>query len=361
MKNGYCGPLHESVETTATDLWNDSCSIHELESALKWGAVGATTNPVIVCEVLKKELCRWESRIRELIAELPCATEDDVAWKLIEEMGLNGAKLLLPVFEREHGLKGRLSIQTNAKYYRNAALMVEQARHFDALAPNIQVKLPATAAGIRAIEDATYCGVNINATVSFTLPQAVAVAEAVERGLKRREAESLPVAGMTPICTLMIGRLDDWLKIVAEKEDITVAPGTLDWAGIAVLKKAYGLFRQRGYRTRLLTAAFRNHLHWSETIGGDIIMTMPFIWQQRFNACDVSPVSRMDNPVDAGILEALYSKFVDFRRAYDEDGLKLEEFDTYGATVRTLRSFIASYDSLVSIIREQMLPNPDIR
>ncbi len=61
---------------------------------------------------------------------------------------------------------------------------MEQAVHFNGLAPNIQVKIPATAAGIVAIEEATRLGVNINATVSFTLPQAIAVAEAVERGLE---------------------------------------------------------------------------------------------------------------------------------------------------------------------------------
>ena len=60
--------------------------------------------------------------------------------------------------------------------------------HFDALAPNMIVKIPVTKAGIVAIEEATYRGVSINATVSFTVPQALAVAEAVERGLRRRES-----------------------------------------------------------------------------------------------------------------------------------------------------------------------------
>ena len=64
-----------------------------------------------------------------------------------------------------------------------------QAIRFSRLAPNMIVKIAATHAGIVAIEEATYRGISINATVSFTLPQAIAVAEAVERGLKRREAE----------------------------------------------------------------------------------------------------------------------------------------------------------------------------
>ncbi len=359
MDHLYLGPLHESVSTTATDLWNDSCSIGELEDAIGHGAVGATTNPVIVVDVLKKEMPLWEGRIREIVASMPEGTEEDITWQLIREMAVKGAELLMPVFEREHGRKGRISIQTNAKYYLNWQMMVEQAIGFNSLAPNMQVKMPVTAAGVKAIEEVTFAGVNINATVSFTLPQAIAVAEAVERGLNRREALGLPTKDMTPVCTLMIGRLDDWLKAVAKKENISIDPAFMDWAGIAVLKKAYGLYKERGYRTRLLSAAFRHAGHWSETIGGDIVMTIPHAWQQKFNATDIKPISRMDNPVDPAVISMLSEKFIDFRRAYAEDGMAVREFDSYGATVRTLRSFIASYDSLLLIISEFMLPDPD--
>ena len=74
---------------------------------------------------------------------------------------------------------------------------------------------------------------------------------------------------MGPVCTIMVGRLDDWLKVVADKQEISVDPGVLEWAGVAVFKKAYRLFKERGYRIRLLSAAFRNHMHWSELVGGD--------------------------------------------------------------------------------------------
>jgi transaldolase len=64
-----------------------------------------------------------------------------------------------------------------------------------------------TEAGVVAFEEATYRGVTINATVSFTMPQAIAVAEAVERGLKRREKEGKPVDHIVPACTIMVGAL----------------------------------------------------------------------------------------------------------------------------------------------------------
>jgi transaldolase len=69
----------------------------------------------------------------------------------------------------------------------------------------------------------------------------------------------------------------------------------------------------------------------------------------------------MHEPVDAEILDALYTKIPDFRRAYDEDGLTVREFDTFGPTVRTLRSFIEAWHSFVAAIRDMMLPNPDVK
>ena len=165
---------------------------------------------------------------------------------------------------------------------------------------------------------------------------------------------------MGPVCTIMVGRLDDWLKVVAERDGIILDPGCLEWAGVAVFKKTYRLFRERGYRVRLLSAAFRNHMHWSELIGGDVVISPPHAWQVRFNASDVTVAPRIETPVDTEIVEELYRKFVDFRRAYDEDGLTVDEFDTFGPTRRTLRQFIAACADLDALIRDVMIPNPDL-
>lgn len=352
---GYKSPLHKMACTMPTDYWNDSCSVEELTYAIENGAVGATTNPVIVSEVLKKEMHLWQDRIKEIIQEMPTGTEEDVAWKLIEEMAVKGAELLKPVFDREKGLKGRISIQTNPKYYRNAEMMAKQAIHFNTLAPNMQVKIPVTKAGVKAIEEATYNGVNINATVCFTLPQSLAVAEAVERGLKRREQEGKDISNMRPVCTIMVGRLDDWLKDVASREAILTTPGYLDWAGIAAIKKAYKIYKERGYRTRLLAAAYRNYLQWSELMGGDLVLTIPYKWQKMFNASDIEVASRIDNEVDKKIIDELYTKFEDFRRAYEPEGIKPEDFEYFGATKKTLKSFIEGYEGLLGTIRGFMI------
>ena len=352
--------LHLMTRTTPSALWNDSCSLQELGDSIQHnGAVGATCNPVIVLTVLKKEWALWKDRVAALVREMPCATEGEIAWRVVEEMSIKAAELLKPVFDREKGRNGRLSIQTDPRLYRNPKAIVEQTEHFAGLAPNMIVKIPATRAGIEAIEEATWRGVSINATVSFSLPQAIAVAEAVEKGLKRREKAGKDISRMGPVCTLMVGRLDDWLKVVTEKQGVIVDPCILDWAGVEVFKKAYRIYQERGYRLRLLSAAFRNHLHWSELIGGDVVISPPFEWQKRFNDSAVTVENRIDRPVDPGVLEQLNARFADFRRANEENGMKPEEFDDFGATRRTLRQFCKAVDDLSALIREQMIPNPD--
>lgn len=358
--SSYKSPLHEMTRSTPTCLWNDSASIEELSYSIEHGAVGATCNPVIVLGVLKKELNQWKGRIQSLIRELPTATEDELAWQLVREISVHAAVLLKPLFEEHHGKNGRLSIQTDPRLFRDSDAIVKQAIEFNQLAPNLIVKIPVTSAGIPAIEEATYRGISINATVCFTLPQCIAVAEAVERGLKRREREGREIATMGPVCTIMVGRLDDWLKVLVEKNNVAIDPGYMEWAGVAVFKKTYQIFRERGYRIRLLSAAFRNHMHWSELIGGDVVISPPYSWQLRFNASDVEVRPRIHEPVPDKVVEALSAKFSDFRRSYLEGGLTVEEFDSFGPTVRTLRQFVGACHDLDAMVRDFLLPNPDL-
>jgi transaldolase len=357
--HAWKSPLHEMTETTPTCLWSDSAAIDELRTALEHGAVGATCNPVIALGIIQSGLIEWRPRIAALTEQHPTATEDQLAWEAVEWLSKDAAALLQPAFATHRGRNGRLSIQTDPRFYRDPVALVRQAQRFDALAPNMIVKIPATRAGMLAIEEATALGISINATVSFTLPQCVAVAEAVERGLKRREAAGHETSTMGPVCTIMVGRLDDWLKVVMERDGIITDPGHLEWAGIAVFKKTYELFRVRGYRTRLLSAAFRNHMQWSELIGGDLVVSPPPAWQKRFFVSDIAVTSRISTPVDPVIVDDLYRRFEDFRRAYDERRLMPADFDEFAPTRRTLRQFLGACADLAQLVRDVMLPNPD--
>ena len=352
-------PLGRMIATTATDIWNDSCAVDELEYAISYGAVGATANPTIVADVWKADPKHWRSRVGTLAEERPDATEIDLAWAIVEEMSLRAAPLLLPAFDASGGRQGRLSMQTDPTLFRSFDRMLAQGEHFASLAPNIIVKFPATSVGVRVMEEATYRGVNVNATVSFSVPQAVAAGEAVERGLRRREAEGLPVDDMGPVITVMMGRLEDWLKVLTERDGVVADPAAIPWSGVAIFKRTVAEFRARGLRARPLAAAIRHHLHWSELIGGDVIITMPAAWQRRFNASDIEVRPRMDDPIDPAILDELHGRFPDFVRAYEPDGMTPDEFDAFGPSARTLRAFVGSYHELLHQVADALVPNPD--
>jgi transaldolase len=357
MQTLTASPLARTIAETATDIWNDSCAVDELEYAVAFGAVGATANPTIVVDVWRKDPAHWADRVRALAAEHATWDERSLAWAIVEEMSMRAAPLLLPAFEASAGRAGRLSVQTDPTLFRDSDAMVEQAAGFARLASNIVVKFPATAAGVAGMEEATYRGISINATVSFSVAQASAAAEAVERGLARRAAEGLPTDDMGPVITIMMGRVEDWLRVILDRDRLVVDPAALPWSGVAVFKRAYGLWQERGYRARLLGAAIRHQLHWTELIGGDVVITMPSSWQKRFNASDVEVRPRISDPVP--YVEELSRHFPEFRRAYEPDGLTVAEFDTWGPTVRTLRAFIGSYHELLHLVTDALLPNPD--
>ncbi len=352
--------LLDAVRSTGTELWCDGAGADELTYALEHGATGATSNPPIVLGVVRGEGDRWPERARALVVEHPAATETDIAWRLLEEVAERGAGLLAPVFEATDGHRGRLSAQVDPRLARDAEAMVAQAGRLFALGPNLQVKLPVTVEGLEAIEEATARGIEVNATANFTVAGAIAVAEAVERGLARREA-----AGMggipVPVCTLMVGRLDDWVRAAADRDDVLLTPGVADWAGVAVFKRAYSIYRERGYRTRLLGGAFRHHLPWTQLLGGDTILTIPPAWQRRLDAAGLEVTPRLEEPVAPRILDELVARSPEFVRAYEPDGLAGRELEAYGASRRTMRQFLGAWAELQGVVRDAILPDPDLR
>jgi transaldolase len=355
-------PLEQMTSTEPTVLWNDSADPRELAQSIAWGAVGATCNPVVALQCIKNDLPRWTGRMARIAEERPTASESEIGWQVVQEISLEAARLLRPAFDRYDGHNGRLSMQTDPRLARDPAALADQAVHFSSLADNIIVKIPATRKGVVAIEEAVSRGVSINVTVSFSVPQAIATAEAIERGMRAREAAGHDVSRMGHVVTIMVGRLDDWLRELVSRGQVEggveLEDGDLDWAGIAALKRAYGIFRERGYRSRLLSAAFRTTAHWSELVGGDVVISPPFAWQEKIQSSGQVPVERMQEPVDPAVLDRLLRAFPDFRRAYEPDGMSVEEFDAFAPTRRTLRQFLGADEELDQIVRDILLPAP---
>lgn len=351
------GPLLDASRSTPTALWNDSSDLDELKQSISFGGVGATCNPVIAYTTISKHLDVWQPRIEAIADANPTWGEAQIGWQAVKDMSVEAAALLKPIFDEHNGRNGRLSVQTDPRLHRDAQALADQAVEFHELADNIVVKIPATKIGIEAIEEATARGVSINVTVSFSVPQAVRAAEAIERGLERREAEGYDVSNMGSVVTIMVGRLDDWLKHCVARDGIFINPSALEWAGVAAFKNAYRIFQERGFRSRVLSAAFRNVHHWAEFVGGDVVVSPPFKWQEIINNSDYEATERIDVPVAEEYMAEL-NRIEDFRRAYDENGMTVEEFDDFGPTRKTLRQFLQADADLDSLVRDIIVPAP---
>ena len=261
--------LHAMVRATPTDYWNDSCGAADLAYAVARGATGATSNPSIVLEVLRQRagpLAAADPRDRgRRIRTGPRPTSPGRSsrrWRCA------GAAVLEPVFRLEGGRKGRLSLQTNPANYPNAERMLEQGhavrRHWPRTCRSSSRRRGPGSRRSRRRPRPASTSTRPSASRSrrrspWPRPWSAASTRSPLRGGD--------AASMSPVCTIMIGRLDDWMRVLVERDGIPVHPDALDWAGIATFKRAYALFRERGYRTRLLAAAFRHRLHWTELVG----------------------------------------------------------------------------------------------
>ena len=102
--------------------------------------------------------------------------------------------------------------------------------------------------------------------------------------LETAKKNGVDTSTITPYVTIMVGRIDDHLKRLREAENVDVDPELINWASIAIFKNAYAIFKDRGYKSKLLAAAFRCDLHWKEIVGGDVIISMPYDWWNQFNS-----------------------------------------------------------------------------
>ncbi|MPZ19124.1 MAG: hypothetical protein GEV06_14595 [Luteitalea sp.] len=322
-------------EHTATKWWHDSAEAAELDIGLQRGAVGVTTNPVLSSVALKKDRQLWGAAIDQVLGQkLP---PEQKAEALMRITVTEAAARLMPEFERRQGESGFVCAQVNPSRAGNRECMGPMARRFHAWAPNIAVKLPATAAGLDVLEDCIAEGITTTATVSFTVPQVIAIAERHRAGMARATQN-----GITPgkcFAVLMIGRLDDYLREVAHDcGAAAISEPDIRQAGLAVSKRAYAIYKDRGYEAVLLVAALRGDYHLTELAGADLVMSIHPTYQEVFVSNDLPREPRIDNPVPEDVIERLL-QLPDFVRAYEPNGMAPAAFVTFGITQRTLSQF----------------------
>lgn len=333
MKQNFLTWLSQDTETV---WWHDSANIVEQEEAFSLGATGMTTNPFLVNQTLQANPQDWKNLLSEDMATL---SGDAKATSLIHSVTGYYAKKVAPLFADKKFGSGYVCAQTNPNKTGDYAYMVEQAKLYASWYENMVIKLPATNAGIRAFEECTALGFNVAATVSFTVPQVIAVAEARERGKKRALANNIK-PGLS-IAVLMVGRLDDYLRDVAHDLGSVVTEADIRVAGTACMKRSYAIFNERGYDTILMPAGCRGDYHITSLAGAKMIMSISPKIQQALVAIEGPFEEKINEPVDPESIQRLMT-LKEFRKAYEPDGMEAEEFITFGSCNRTTDQFINS-------------------
>jgi len=322
------------IDNTTTKWWHDSAEPSELQRGLERGAVGITTNPFLTNLALSKNRDAWAAEIAEVLsAHLPPEAK---AESLMRIPVTRAAGQLLPEYERSRGRMGYVCAQVNPARAGDRDSMLAMAKRFHAWAPNIAVKLPATAAGLDVLEDCIAQGITITATVSFTLPQAIAIAERCRQGVRRARSSGLEPGRCFAV--IMIGRLDDYLREVAQDSRAGIPESDIRQAGLAVTKRAYATYKECAYEAVLLVAALRGDYHLTELAGADLVMSIAPAYQELFVSRDLPREERIQAEVPPEVVERL-SRLPEFVRSYAPDGMLPEDFITYGVTQRTLSQF----------------------
>jgi len=320
---------------TCTKWWHDSADPAELALGLKRGAIGVTTNPFLANLALTRNRGLWEADIKRVLAQrLPAESKAEA---LMEIVVSRTAEKLLPQYQASQGASGYVCAQVNPGRAGDRAAMKAMARRFHSWAPNIAVKLPATSAGLDVLEDCVAEGITVTATVSFTVPQAVAIAERNRAGIGRARRSRIEPGKCFAV--IMIGRLDDYLREVAQDNQVAVSECDIRQAGLAVTKRAYALYRERAYEAVLLVAALRGDYHLTELAGADILMSIAPPYQEIFVSQDLPRQERIDTPVASDVIDRL-CRMPEFVRSYEEEGMTPSEFVGFGATQRTLSQFV---------------------
>jgi transaldolase len=321
------------VEQTPTRWWHDSGDPDELDQGLRHGASGVTTNPVLTSQALYAQPDYWRPRVGTMGSGLNAG--EKVEW-LMKAVAVPTAAKLVSHHRASNGVGGYVCAQVDPNEAANRDAMLAMARRFHAWAPNIAVKLPVTAAGLDVLETCVAEGITITATVSFTVPQVLAIAERHRAGARRARQ-----AGIEPghcFAVIMIGRLDDYLRDVANDNGVALAEADIRVAGLAVTKRAYEVYKAEAYEAVLLVAALRGTYHMTELAGAELIMSIHPKVQSLLLAPDVPREQRIDRPIDPAAIERLRA-LPEFVRAYEPGGMRPEDFVTYGVTQRTLSQF----------------------
>jgi transaldolase len=278
--------------------------------------------------------------------------ERDIYMALTMEDVSEAADILRPVYDSSGGRDGFVSIEVSPDLAYNTEATINEARFlfFEIGKRNVLVKVPATEKGLKAIEQLTFEGLNVNVTLLFSLGRYREVAEAYIRGLERRIIAGRPVDGIVSVASFFVSRVDTLVDGVldgklsaagsdAEKDMINSLYGKM---GVANCRLAYQMYKEifDGERFKMLreNGALEQRLLWGSTgtknpkysdikyveelVAGNTVNTLPQDTINKFKDHGRVTASMEDNTLEARLVFKMVSSL---GLMMEEIGLKLEQ------------------------------------
>jgi transaldolase len=350
----------QQLHDAGVSIWLDTLSRELLDSGgfaelvADCAVTGATSNPTIFAKAITGSDA-YDDQLRAAVAS-GVRDPQELFFELALDDVRDAADVLRPAYDASDGRDGFVSFECTPDLADDTAGTIEQALDlWNRLArPNVMIKVPATEAGIPAIEELTARGVNVNITLLFSVTRYEQVIDAYIAGLERRVAAGQQVDAIASVASFFVSRVD-------AKADALLPPDSALRGRVAIANAhvAYGRYRERfaDQRWEALAAAgarpqrplwastgtkdpaYSDVLYVEKLIAADVVNTMPEATLRAF--ADHGRASRALDPSTATAQDVL-------RDAADA-GIDLAAL-TAQLEREGVQSFCASYDELIDRI-----------
>ncbi|HWQ74196.1 MAG TPA: transaldolase family protein [Syntrophomonas sp.] len=339
--------FHRVQEQTQTRFWINNVTREEAKLAIEAGAVGCTQNPSYTWKMLNSP--DEKAYAFEILDEILKTESDDnrALIKLQKTLVENIAEIFKPIYDKTKGRYGYVSIQGDP-FHEDAETIIDCARLNCANLPNMMAKIPAVEGGLEAIAILAKEHVPINATEVMAVKQAIDVCEVYQKAIQDVEDPAIIYF------SYIAGIFDEYLSNVVKEKDIDIRPDVLWQAGITVARKIHEIVGERNYPVGFISGGARSLHHFTEMVGANASVTINWVGTaQELIKQDPVVLQRFLQPTPYSVLDELNEKLPDFRKAYELNGITVDEYDDFGP-VKLFRSmFESAWENSLKLIAER--------
>jgi len=345
MKNRYFKRVYD---LTGTKFWINNVTADEARMAIDAGATGCTQNPSYTWKILSNP--EAGKAADKILDEIFRETDDnnEVECILQRKLVKGISDIFLDVWKATHGDHGYVSIQGDPIHEEDPEVIINEGRKNREMNPNVMIKIPATSAGLQAMEVLLAENTPVNATEVMGISQALDVCKMYRKiSLK---------TGKTPktYYSLITGIYDEYLYKSVEKQGIKIDPDILYLSGLIIAKKVYNITKSLYPEVGFIGGGVRGLHHFTEMVGADVCITMNWPGQaEELLKQDLPVVPRFFNPAPENYIDELLVKVPEFRQAYMTDGLNINDYEHFGPVEYFRNMFIGSWKNALEHIEKR--------